>query len=105
MDQPEQQPEDQTADTSSLRFLRGLVTALTLVMVGGVVTIIILLVMRFREVPPSLPSEITLPAGAKATGFSQGTEWYAVTTDQDEILIFDRITGRLTQTIRIETAD
>jgi hypothetical protein len=103
MDQPDQEHEDQVPDPAGLRFLRGLVTVLTLIMVGGVVTIIILLVMRFRDVPPNLPAEITLPAGAKATGFSQGTQWFAVITDQDEILIFDRVTGRLTQTIKVQT--
>jgi hypothetical protein len=105
MDQPDQEPGDQTTEPASLRFLRRLVTVLTIVMVGGVVAILFLLVMRFRDVPPNLPEEITLPAGAKATGFSQGTQWFAVTTDQDEILIFDRVTGRLTQRIKVVPAD
>jgi hypothetical protein len=50
-----------------------------------------------------LPDTITLPDGTTATAFTQARNWYAVVTDDDQILIFSRESGRLLQTIRIET--
>lgn len=88
-----------------LRFLRRLVTVLTAVMIGGVVLIIALLVIRLNSAPDLLPQTITLPDGARATAFTQGEGWYAVVTDQNEILIFDRLRGTLRQSIQIETID
>jgi hypothetical protein len=70
-------------------------------MIGGVLTIIWLIVIRFGDVPPPLPETIELPGDAKAVAFTQGPDWYAVVTDGDEILIFDRVTGRLMQTVEL----
>ncbi len=71
-------------------------------MIGGVLTVVALLVMQFgaiRDIP--LPSEVVLPDGAKAVAFTQGTDWYAVVTESDEILVFSRATGALRQRIEI----
>ena len=81
-----------------------MVTVLTTVMILGVVIVIGLLVTRLGRNTPVLPSEITLPGGAKATAFTQGADWYAVVTDRDEILIFDRLSGALRQTVVVEHA-
>lgn len=95
-------PDEEVKEPANLRFLRRLVTVLTAVMIGGVLMIIALIVMRFNAPPPDLPAEIALPSGARALAFTQGPDWYAVVTQADEILIFDRITGQLRQTIKIE---
>lgn len=79
-----------------------MVTVLTATMIGGVILIIGLIVMRFNAPPPDLPQTITLPGGAQAVSFTQGPDWYAVVTDADEILIFDRVTGQLKQTVQIQ---
>lgn len=71
-------------------------------MIAGVLVIIGLIVTRFYDVPPVLPDAITLPDGARAVSFTQGPDWYAIVTDGDRILIFDRITGRLKQSVEIE---
>ena len=75
-------------------------------MIAGLVIIIALFVIRFSEEPATyvapLPEAITLPDGTTATAFTQGRDWYAVVTESDEILIFDRTSGTLRQTIRIE---
>ena len=91
-------------EPANLKFLRTLVTVLTGTMIVGVVVIIGLLVMRFTSPPASvpLPASITLPDGAQATAFTRGSHWYAIVTDQDEILIFDPDTGDLRQTIQIK---
>ncbi|MDA0224199.1 MAG: DUF6476 family protein [Proteobacteria bacterium] len=100
-------PEN-TTEPANLRFLRILVTILTASMIAGLVTIIILIVIRVPNVirtvddPIPLPAEITLPDGSTAAAFTQGGDWYAIITTENEILIFNRVGGELRQTIKIQ---
>ncbi|WP_147106761.1 DUF6476 family protein [Tateyamaria sp. syn59] len=89
---------------ANLAFLRRLVTVLTIIMIGGVVTVVGLLVIRLNAnpVPLPLPDSVTLPDGTEATAFTIGSDWYAVVSAEDEILIFDQVTGTLRQTIAID---
>lgn len=95
-------PEPPIEEPANLKFLRVLVTILTATMIGGLCIIIALIVIRYRDQSAPLPSSITLPDGATATAFTQGRDWYAVVTTDDEILIFDRVSGALRQTLLIE---
>ena len=90
-------------DARTVRFLKMLVTGLAVTMIAGVLAIVVLLVTRLQRpaLLPALPAGITLPEGAEATAFTQGAGWYAVVTADDRILIFDRATGRLAQTVEI----
>jgi len=89
-------------EPANLRFLRRLVTALTLTMIFGLLTIIGLIVMRFTgEVQPPLPAEIVLPDGAKAQSFTIGSDWAAVVTRDDQIIVFNRDDYSIRQTIQI----
>lgn len=98
---------DKSPEPANLRFLRILVTILTASMIGGLVTIIVLIVIRVPNVvrtiedPVPLPATITLPDGSVAESFTQGGDWYAVVTKGGEILIFNRDDGSLRQKIRI----
>jgi hypothetical protein len=96
-------PEDQIIEPANLRFLRRLVTVLTVVMIAGVILITSLIVIRYNQSAAPLPDAITLPDGTTATAFTQARNWYAVVTEDDQILIFARDSGRLMQTIKIET--
>ena len=96
-------PEDQIKEPANLRFLRRLVTVLTVTMIAGVILITALIVIRYNQSAAPLPDTITLPDGATATAFTQARNWYAVVTDDDRILIFSRDNGRLMQTIQIDT--
>ena len=102
---------DQDPDTglgeepANLKFLRRLVTVLTAVMILGLIVLIGLIVIQLQTPPVTLPDQITLPEGTKATGFSQGRGWFAVTTDDDRILIFDAQSRDLLQTITITLPD
>lgn len=71
-------------------------------MIAGVLLIIALIVIRFYDLPPPLPDAISLPDGARALSFTQGPDWYAVVTDDGRILIYDRVTGGLRQTVVLE---
>ncbi|MFK7835349.1 MAG: DUF6476 family protein [Sulfitobacter sp.] len=93
---------DDPVEPANLRFLRRLVTVLTVVMIAGVLVVIGLLVTRLNRPAPPLPDQITLPAGVEARAFTQGSDWYAVVTSHNEILIYDRLTGALRQTIQID---
>jgi uncharacterized protein DUF6476 len=71
-------------------------------MIFGLLAIVALLVIRFSSNPQMLPDSITLPDGEKATAFTMGTDWYGVVTEGDNILIFDRSSGVLRQTIALK---
>lgn len=77
-------------------------TVLTVVMIAGVLVVIGLLVTRLNRPAPDLPDQITLPDGKTAQAFTQGADWYAIVTSDDEILIYDRLTGGLRQSLQID---
>jgi len=85
-----------------LRFLRQLVTVLTVVMIIGVVLIVALLVIRLNRPALAIPDQITLPAGTVAVSYTQTQDWFAVVTDENKILIFD-LNGQLTQEVDVKT--
>lgn len=89
---------------ANLTFLRRLVTVLTIIMIAGVVTVVALLVIRLNAAPAplALPEQVTLPDGSTATAFTIGSDWFGIVTESDEILIYDRATGTLRQTITLD---
>ena len=91
----------------TLRFLKTLVTVLTITMIAGVLTISALLVIRLQTpalpAAPVLPEEITLPARTTAQGFSRGEGWLAVITTDNRILIYAPDGRTLLQEIEIVT--
>ena len=90
----------------SLKFLKWLVIALTLTMIGGVITVVALLVTRMPQAlhgVPSLPEDIQMPEGAKAQAVTFGPGWIAVVTEDGRILMFNA-EGRLRQEVRVEAA-
>ena len=93
-------------EPANLRFLRILVTTLTAVMICGLLVIVGLLVIRFSsERGPSLPEQVSLPAGTTALAITAAQDWYAVVTDDNRILVFSQQTGELRQTLEIEAGD
>jgi Flp pilus assembly protein protease CpaA len=80
------------------------VIVLTLTMIGGVITVVGLLVTRmpqaFQAPAPTLPEDFTLPEGTEAEAVTFGTGWIAVVTTDDRILIFGR-DGQLRQEVAI----
>ena len=77
-------------------------TVLPVVMILGFLVLIGALVMRLNADGPPLPDSIDLPEGAEAVAFTQGGDWYAVVTADDTILVYDRLTGQLRQTVALD---
>ncbi len=75
---------------------------LTAVMIGGVLVTFALIVIRLSDRTPTLPDQIELPDGAKAQSVTIGNNWYAVVTDDNRILIFDKTTGRIRQEVSVD---
>lgn len=93
---------------ATLKFLARLVTVLTATMIIGVLVITGLLVTRLQRSgtpAPALPDQIALPDGATARAVTWGGDWYAVVTDDDRILIFDRASGEIRQTVTTGASD
>ena len=100
MDDPQEDRPDPELP-GNLKFLRLLVTVLTGTMIVGLVVMLTLIVIRFRDKSTDLPSAITLPDGTVAEAFTQAKRWYAVVTRAGEILIYSRETGELIQRIKV----
>jgi len=86
-----------------LRLLKGLVIGLTLTMIGGVITVVAVVVTRMPQAMaqgPVLPDALILPPGAVAQAVTAGQGWFAVVTTDDRILIFGR-DGALRQEIPV----
>ena len=83
-------PEDDGALPPSLRWLKWLVTTLTLTLIGGVLTVVWLLVTRLPlpGAHPTAPPQLQMPEGATAAAVTFGTGWVAVVTTDNRILIF-----------------
>lgn len=78
-----------------LRFLKALVTGLTLVMALGMIAIVALLWLRLGQpMLPELPDNIALPDGMRPAAVTFSGDWIVVVSDQGEILLYDRA-GRL----------
>lgn len=104
-----QDPAPQPVDAGTVKYLRILVTVLTVTMVLGFIIIVVLFVIRFSDAfgsgapdPLSVPAAIALPEGAVPAAFTRGPDWYAVVTGDGRILIYDAETGALRQEIAVE---
>lgn len=75
----------------SLRWLKWLVTALTVTLILGVITIVGLLVTRLPlGVTPvaDFPVSLALPAGAKPEAITRGPGWIGVVTTDGRMFVF-----------------
>ena len=73
----------------SLRLLKVLVIVLMITMIGGVITVVGLLVTRMPNAStPALPATLQMPADTTAQAITMGTGWIGVVTTDNRILIF-----------------
>ncbi|MBF9034675.1 hypothetical protein HKCCE2091_10520 [Rhodobacterales bacterium HKCCE2091] len=95
-------PDDAPALPPDLRFLKGLVTVLTAVMILGVITVAALLVIRLNDDPPPMvisPGDYAVPDGVAVTGYSIADGHVILTGDDGVIRVYDAETGTLTREI------
>ncbi|WP_371157431.1 DUF6476 family protein [Jannaschia sp. 2305UL9-9] len=79
---------EQLPEPANLRFLRILVTVLTVVMIGGLLTVVVVLVTRLRAPAPISTDMLSVPEGTDIHAITETpTRWLATTTD-DRLLIF-----------------
>ena len=89
---------------ASLRFLKGLVTVLTAVMILGVLTVVALLVIRLNAGSAPLlvaPGNFTLPDGVGAVGISAIDGFSVIVGDDGVIRVYDSETFAPVQEFRI----
>ncbi|TJZ93897.1 hypothetical protein FA743_01075 [Paracoccus gahaiensis] len=85
-------------EVPELRFLKMLVTGLTIVMGLGMVTVVALLWIRLNQpVLPDLPGSIALPEGARPAAITFAADRIVVVTEADEVLVYDRAGGLIGQ--------
>ncbi len=103
MDTPVEEPRH-------LRTLRRLVNTLTVVLILGFITVVVVIVIRFAAPAApvlQLPDNIELPAGRTAQAVTLGTDFVAIVTMQsdgrEEIYIYN-LDGTLRQNVSIKVA-
>lgn len=87
----------------SLHLLKILVIVLMITMIGGVITVVGLLVTRMPNASafaPVLPANLRMPAGATAQAITMAPGWIGVVTTDNRILIFNP-QGALQQEIAV----
>jgi hypothetical protein len=95
----------------SVRFLKWLVILLTLTMIGGVITVVAVIVTRMPQavggaaaLTGTLPETIALPQGAEPRAATFGTGWIAVVVrdpDGAERILVYTPEGRLRQEVTL----
>jgi hypothetical protein len=91
------------APLPEIRFLKILVSALTVTMIAGLVAIVALLVIRLPgQAPmPELPASIALPEGARPAAITFAREFTLVVTEAGAVLVY-RPDGTLAQELALE---
>lgn len=85
-----------------MRILQWLVIGLTASLIFGVITVVAVVVTRFPQPETlALPEELQLPKGAVPISMAQGRDWVGIVTQEDTILIYDRQSGALRQTVTL----
>ena len=86
-----------------LRFLKTLVTGLTLVMGLGMVAVVAMLWLRLGQpVLPELPGNIKLPGDVQVQAVTFAPDWILVVTGDGQVLVYDR-NGTLARTIELQS--
>jgi hypothetical protein len=90
----------------SVRLLQWLVIVMTVTMIAGVITIVAVVVTRLQHPAPypALPETLALPPGTEAEAVTFGRGFVIVVTRDGQLLVLDRATGALRQTVALKPA-
>ena len=83
-------PQAEIIIPPSIKLLKLLVTVLACVMIIGFIIIV-----NFQKSHVSIPVTLELQTGINPIAFTQTKDWYAIVTDEHEILIYDNSGNRI----------
>ena len=86
-----------------MRYLKWLVTALTVTMIAGFIVLVTVVVMRFNQgsTPAAWPETLALPAGVTASAVTRGPDFLLVVSEDGRMLVFSPDGQTLRQEIEI----
>ena len=88
-------PQEKIIIPPSIKLLKLLVTVLACVMIIGFIIIVSLFVLNFQKSHVPIPVTLELQNGVKPIAYTQTKDWYAIVTDEHEILIYDNSGNRI----------
>lgn len=90
-------------DAALVRYLKGLVTALSVTMIAGFIVLVAVVVMRFNQgaALPAFPDSIALPAGVTAEAVTRGPDYLLVVSTDGRAFVFSPDGQTLRQEIEI----
>ncbi|PIE06435.1 MAG: hypothetical protein CSA74_12555 [Rhodobacterales bacterium] len=93
-------------DAALIRYLKTLVTALSVTMIAGVIVLVSVVVMRFNATtaPVAFPGSIALPEGSQAQAVTRGPGYLLVVTADGRALVFSPDGQSLRQEIALAPA-
>ncbi len=73
-----------------MRYLKWLVTALSVTMIVGFIVLVTVVVMRFNQgtAPTAWPDTLALPEGVTAEAVTRGADFLLVVSDDGRVLVF-----------------
>lgn len=77
-------------DAALVRYLKTLVTALTVTMIAGFIVLVTVVVMRFNADPSAVtwPETLALPEGTQAEAVTRGPDYLLVVTTDGRALVY-----------------
>lgn len=78
------------SDARLVRYLKWLVTALSVTMIAGFIVLVTVVVMRFNQgtAPAPWPDEIALPDGVTALAVTRGPDFLLVVSADGRVFVF-----------------
>ncbi|MCB1356006.1 MAG: hypothetical protein KDK53_05740 [Maritimibacter sp.] len=76
-------------DAALVRYLKWLVTALSVTMIAGFIVLVTVVVMRFNQAAPgpAFPDSIALPAGVTAQAVTRGPDFLLVVGTEGRVFV------------------
>ena len=90
-------------DAALVRYLKWLVTALSVTMIAGFIVLVTVVVMRFNQGAggPAFPGSIALPEGVIAEAVTRGPDYLLVVGTEGRVFVFSPDGQELRQEIDI----
>ena len=86
-----------------MRYLKWLVTALSVTMIAGFIVLVTVVVMRFNQSAPgpAFPDSLALPAGVTAEAVTRGPDYLLVVGTEGRVFVFSPDGQHVRQEIQI----